>query len=126
MYDAEGYQVANAINRFAIGDRDKLKFNADGSLDITIQHADPGPEKQSNWLPSPASGELGVTMRLYALGRGARRLLGPAAGREAIRKITEKLAPPTHLRLNLAFAPTSLFAPEESRCYARLAVVGGS
>ena len=66
MYDAEGYQVANPINRFAIGDRDKLKFNADGSLDIYIQHADPGPEKQSNWLPSPASGELGVTMRLYA------------------------------------------------------------
>jgi hypothetical protein len=66
MYDADGFQVANPINRFAIGDRDKLKFNADGSLDLYIQHADPGPEKQSNWLPSPASGELGVTMRLYA------------------------------------------------------------
>jgi hypothetical protein len=66
MYDADGFQVANELNRFAIGDRDKLKFNADGSLDIYIQHTDPGAEKQSNWLPSPASGELGVTMRLYA------------------------------------------------------------
>jgi hypothetical protein len=66
MYDADGFQAANPINRFAIGDRDKLKFNPDGSLDIYLQHADPGPEKQSNWLPSPASGELGVTMRLYA------------------------------------------------------------
>jgi hypothetical protein len=25
MYDAEGFQVANPINRFAIGDRDTLK-----------------------------------------------------------------------------------------------------
>jgi hypothetical protein len=66
MYDAEGFQVANPINRFAIGDRDALKYNADGSLDLYIQHASPGADKEANWLPSPASGELGVTMRLYA------------------------------------------------------------
>lgn len=66
MYDAQGFQVANPINRFAIGDRDALKFNADGSLDLYIQNASPGKDKESNWLPSPASGKLGVTMRLYA------------------------------------------------------------
>ena len=66
MYDAEGFQVPNPLNRFAIGDRDGLKFNPDGSLDIYIQHTSPGPDKESNWLPSPASGQLGVTMRLYA------------------------------------------------------------
>jgi len=66
MYDAEGFQVANPINRFAIGDRDDLKYNADGSLDLYLQNANPGADKQSNWLPSPASGTLGVTMRLYA------------------------------------------------------------
>jgi len=66
MYDAQGFQVANPINRFAIGDRDNLKYNADGSLDLYFQHANPGPDKESNWLPSPASGELGITMRLYA------------------------------------------------------------
>ena len=66
MYDAEGFQVANPLNRFAIGDRDDLKFNADGSLDIYMQHDSPGSDKESNWLPSPASGVLGVTMRLYA------------------------------------------------------------
>ena len=66
MYDAEGYQVANPINRFAIGDRDALNFNADGSLDLYIQHASPGPERESNWLPSPKSGGLGLTMRVYA------------------------------------------------------------
>ena len=66
MYDNEGFQVANAINRFAIGDRDALKLNADGSLDLYIQHDDPGPDHQANWLPAPASGVLGLTMRLYA------------------------------------------------------------
>jgi hypothetical protein len=66
MYDEQGFQVANPINRFAIGDRDALKFNDDGSLDILIQHESPGADKESNWLPSPAKGALGVTMRLYA------------------------------------------------------------
>jgi len=66
MYDAEGYQVANPLNRFAIGDRDALKYGPDGSLDLYIQSTSPGPEKESNWLPSPASGPLGLTMRLYA------------------------------------------------------------
>jgi hypothetical protein len=66
MYDEAGFQVANPINRFAIGDRDQLKFNPDGSLDLYIQHDSPGSDKESNWLPAPASGNLGITLRLYA------------------------------------------------------------
>ncbi|MFH7243818.1 MAG: DUF1254 domain-containing protein [Spirulina sp.] len=66
MYDAEGFQVANSLDRFAIGDRDDLTYNADGSLDIYMQHESPGADKVANWLPSPAQGALGVTMRLYA------------------------------------------------------------
>ena len=65
MYDAEGFQVANEINRFAIGDRDELSYNADGSLDLYLQHEAPAEGRTSNWLPSPR-GPLGVTMRLYA------------------------------------------------------------
>lgn len=65
MYDKDGFQSANPINRFAIGDRDELKYNPDGSLDIYIQHDSPGKDKESNWLPAPF-GELGVTMRLYS------------------------------------------------------------
>jgi hypothetical protein len=65
MYDQEGFTVPNALERYAIGDRDALVYNADGSLDIYIQHESPGPDKESNWLPSPASGELSLTMRLY-------------------------------------------------------------
>jgi hypothetical protein len=66
MYDAEGFQVANSINRFAIGDRDPLSFNGDGSLDLYIQNDNPGSGKEANWLPAPKSGRLGLTLRLYA------------------------------------------------------------
>jgi hypothetical protein len=66
MYDEAGFQVANPINRFAIGDRDDLKYNSDGSLDLCLQNESPGSAKESNWLPSPAKGALGVTLRLYA------------------------------------------------------------
>ena len=66
MYDAEGFQVPNPINRFAIGDRDALKFNRDGSLDLYLQNESPGPDREANWLPTPATGELGPTLRLYA------------------------------------------------------------
>ncbi|WP_030988745.1 DUF1254 domain-containing protein [Streptomyces sp. NRRL WC-3744] len=65
MYDAAGFQAPNELNRFALGDRDRLNYNGDGSLDILIGHARPGPEREANWLPAP-TGPLGVTLRLYA------------------------------------------------------------
>ena len=93
MYDSEGFQVANPINRFAIGDRDALAFNADGSLDLYIQREDPGPEKESNWLPSPASGPLGLTLRLYAPAV-ARRLVTGAARRTPGARPTSDIGAP--------------------------------
>jgi len=66
MYDGEGYQVPNKLNRFAIGDRDKLAYNKDGSLDIYLQTESPGVDKESNWLPSPKSGAIGPTLRIYS------------------------------------------------------------
>ena len=65
MYDEDGFQCANELNRFAIGDRDALQFNADGSLDLYFQHENPGKEKVANWLPAPA-GRWNLCMRLYA------------------------------------------------------------
>jgi hypothetical protein len=63
VYDAEGYQVANELDRFAIGDRDDLAFNDDGSLDILIQNEEPA-QGSSNWLPAPAGG-FNLCSRLY-------------------------------------------------------------
>jgi hypothetical protein len=65
MYDQRQLFAANPLDRYAIGDRDKLTFNADGSLDLYIQRESPGTEKQSNWLPAPASGPFTMNMRLY-------------------------------------------------------------
>lgn len=64
MYSDDGYFVANAINRFAIGDRDPLHFNADGSLDLFIQHDAPEGDKLSNWLPAP-TGTFNLNLRMY-------------------------------------------------------------
>lgn len=64
MYGMDDLLIANPINRFAIGDRDKLKYNADGSLDINIQHDSPGKDKEANWLPAGKDG-FTLTMRLY-------------------------------------------------------------
>lgn len=66
MYDAEGFQVPNDIDRFAIGDRDSLTFNDDGSLDIHIQHDTPDAERKSNWLPAPAAGPFQPMLRIYS------------------------------------------------------------
>ena len=57
--------MPNVLSRFAIGDRDKLKFNADGSLDLYIQNESPDADRESNWLPAPA-GEFNLAMRLYS------------------------------------------------------------
>ncbi|HEY6272479.1 MAG TPA: DUF1254 domain-containing protein [Terriglobales bacterium] len=64
VYDDQGYFSGNVIHRFAIGDRDALKFNADGSLDLYIQHDSPGADKESNWLPAPA-GSFNLALRMY-------------------------------------------------------------
>jgi len=63
MYDTEGFMIENPINRYLIGDRNKLQFNSDGSLDIYIQHNQPE-AGISNWLPAPAENFV-ITMRIY-------------------------------------------------------------
>jgi hypothetical protein len=65
LYDKDGFPTANALHRNAIGDRDALTVNADGSLDLYIQNESPGADKEANWLPAPI-GDFNLTMRLYA------------------------------------------------------------
>lgn len=65
MYDERQLFSANAIDRFAIGDRDALKLNPDGSLTLYIQRETPGRERESNWLPTPSGGTFTMNLRLY-------------------------------------------------------------
>jgi len=66
MYDAvSGYTIANPIDRYALGSTDRLKKNPDGSLTLYIQHDNPGPDKESNWLPAP-EGSFYLILRDYA------------------------------------------------------------
>ena len=65
LYNDKFYLAENPINRYSIGQHTEgLKYNSDGTLDIYIQNASPGADKESNWLPSP-SGEFSLTLREY-------------------------------------------------------------
>ncbi|HDP78874.1 MAG TPA: DUF1254 domain-containing protein [Mesotoga infera] len=64
MYGEDQFMVPNQLNRYTIGDRSKLTYNDDGSLDIYIQHDSPGPDLESNWLPAP-DGAFSLSLRMY-------------------------------------------------------------
>jgi len=65
MYDPQGFYVPNAINRYNLAAWMPLTYNADGSLDMYLQAASPGADKEANWLPAPASGAFSLTVRDY-------------------------------------------------------------
>ncbi len=65
LYDSEGFQVPNALNRFAVSSWMPFKYNNDGSLDLFFQNESPGKDLEQNWLPAP-KGAFNLTLRLYA------------------------------------------------------------
>jgi hypothetical protein len=65
LYDNDGFQVANALNRFAVSSWMPFKYGADGSLELYFQNESPGKDSEQNWLPAP-KGAFNLTMRLYA------------------------------------------------------------
>jgi hypothetical protein len=64
MYDADYFFVANKLNRYTLSQRNKLKVNKDGSVDLYLQKDSPGKDKESNWLPAP-EGRFIPMLRLY-------------------------------------------------------------
>jgi hypothetical protein len=65
LYDRDGFQVGNSLNRFAVSSWMPFQYNPDGSLDLYFQNERPGAEKEANWLPAP-KGPFNLCMRLYA------------------------------------------------------------
>lgn len=64
MYDADYFFVDNPLNRYTLSARNKFVENSDGSIDLYLQHENPGGDKEANWLPAPA-GQFIPMMRLY-------------------------------------------------------------
>jgi hypothetical protein len=65
LYDADGFQVANSLNRFAVSSWMPFKYNADGSLDLYLRNEEPRKDKEPNWLPALKGAFLNRAMRLW-------------------------------------------------------------
>lgn len=64
-YGADDFLMDNPIHRYALGDRDPLVYNPDGSLDLLVQAQAPEGKLQSNWLPVKAGEPFLLNARLY-------------------------------------------------------------
>lgn len=61
--------VANPLNRYLLNSTmmKSYAYGPDGSLTLYIRHDNPGPKKQSNWLPAP-DGSFYAVLRVYLPG----------------------------------------------------------
>ncbi|HRW39423.1 MAG TPA: DUF1214 domain-containing protein, partial [Aquihabitans sp.] len=74
MYDDRDYYlVENPIDRYSIGDRTPgLVVGDDGSITLYLQRTSPGPDREANWLPTPAAGGFRPMLRAYEPGAAIR------------------------------------------------------
>ncbi len=64
-YTPEGALPELRGRRRALGDRDRLRRNRDGSIEIVVSATSPGGAAASNWLPAPRA-DFALALRLYA------------------------------------------------------------
>ncbi len=64
MYNGSFFFAENPLNRYTLSSRSAFTTNSDGSVDLYLQHASPGPDKEANWLPAP-EGKFILMLRLY-------------------------------------------------------------
>ena len=100
LYDAEGYPVANRLNRFALSSWMPLKYNVDGSLDLYFQNESPGPGGGTE-LASHPKDAFNVLLRMSAPYSEA---------------LTGKWNPPPVTRAQLAQAPEVKRPPACAPC----------
>ncbi len=90
IYNEHHFFVANPINRFSVGTKNKdLRPNADGSLTIYVQADEPtDPLQRANWLPA-----LKGTSRSTSVRTGRRRKSWTAHGRRLRWRVGHEPAP---------------------------------
>ena len=64
MYDNAYYFYPNALNKLTLSPRDRLHYNADGSLDLYFSHFRPAGIAEANWLPAPKDDFI-LCLRMY-------------------------------------------------------------
>lgn len=69
-YTKDGSLIDDKAPRLSLSDRDHLKKNKDGSVDIEVSANAPVKARAPNWLPTP-DGEFQLMFRLYAPKPGA-------------------------------------------------------
>jgi hypothetical protein len=71
MYDLAGFLVPNPAKRYAVGPfHPPLVRRADGSVVVAMQRDKPA-EADVNWLPTPATGNFRLNLRIYEPARSA-------------------------------------------------------
>lgn len=72
-YTADRFVYANPLHRYGISSRmlGDLTKDPDGGVTLLVQHASPGPGREANWLPVPAT-PFGLTFRTYQPGEAIR------------------------------------------------------
>lgn len=64
-YGRDNFFIDNPLHRYALGDRDPLVYNPDGSLDLWVQAEAPAGDKAKNWLPVKSGEPFLLNARLY-------------------------------------------------------------
>ena len=64
LYNAKQFFYDNPLNRYTVSERTQFVKNADGSVDVYVQHDSPGSAKEANWLPAPAD-KFSLILRIY-------------------------------------------------------------
>lgn len=65
VYNQSFFLTANPLGRYELSSHTRgLRYNPDGSLDIYLQATAPAGH-ESNWIPTPSSGNFEATLRLY-------------------------------------------------------------
>jgi hypothetical protein len=65
LTDEQRAVTANKLDRHALGSREKLRANKDGSLDLLVQRDPPAKGKEANWLPAPP-GRFVLTLAIHS------------------------------------------------------------